>query len=171
MGSKTRYTVRYRRRREGRTDFKKRLELLKGGKDRLVIRRTNTQLIMQIIRYNPTGDKVLLTTKSSELKKKGWKYSCKSLPAAYLAGLLLAKNAAAHNVKEAVLDLGLQSPWHGTRLFSALKGVVDGGIKIPVNEKAFPSNDRLSGKHIAAYLEKSKNITADFEKLKQELSR
>ena len=72
MKSTTKFTVRYRRKREGRTNYKKRLELLKGKKERLVIRRTNTQIIMQIVNYSENGDKVLLTVNSGELQKKGW---------------------------------------------------------------------------------------------------
>lgn len=170
MATKTRYSVRYRRRREGKTDFKKRLELLKGKKDRLIIRRTNTQIILQVARYDSKGDKVLFTTNSSELKKKGWKYSCKNLPAAYLAGLLLAKNAKEHKVNDVILDLGLQSPLHGNKLYSALKGVIDGGLKVPFDKKVFPSDERVGGQHVAKYVDKFKDITNDFNKLKQELS-
>jgi len=171
MGSATRYTVRKRRRREGKTNFRRRLELLKGRQNRLVIRKTNKQIILQIVKYEPDGDKVLLTTKSAELKKLGWRYSCKSIPAAYLAGMLLAKNAKEHKVTGAVLDLGLQTPIHGNKLFSALKGVIDGGLNVPATDSVFPSEDRITGKHIASYLEKFKNITTDFENIKEKISK
>lgn len=171
MAGKTRYTVRYRRRRDGKTNFKRRLELLKGNKDRLVIRMTNTQIIIQVVRYLPDGDKVLLTSNSSNLKKHGWKYSFKSLPAAYLAGILAAKKAKEHKIKEAILDLGLQTPKHGSKIYAALKGVIDGGLNVPANEKAFPDDKRLSGEHIANHLEKFKGIQGDFNKLKEELSK
>jgi large subunit ribosomal protein L18 len=72
MSSTTKYTVKYRRKREGRTDYKKRLALLKGKTNRLVIRKTNTKIILQIVNYEPEGDKVIITTTSSELKKLGW---------------------------------------------------------------------------------------------------
>ena len=171
MAHTTRYTVRYRRRREGKTNYQKRLELLKGRKERLIIRKSNTQIILQIATYHPDGDKVLVTVKSSELKKKGWKYSTKNIPAAYLAGLMLAKKAKEHNIKEAVLDMGLQTPIHGNKIFAALKGVVDGGLNVPFNESIFPKQERISGQHIANHLDKFKGITADFEKLKSELSK
>jgi len=171
MAGKTRYTVRYRRRREGKTNFKNRLELLKGGKDRLVVRKTNTQILIQIIRYLPDGDKVILTSNSSDLRKHGWKYSFKNLPAAYLAGMLVAKKAKEHKISAVVLDLGLQTPLHGSKLFATLKGAVDGGLKIPANEKAFPKDERVSGNHVSKYLDKYKNIQMDFKKLKEELSK
>ena len=113
------YTVKYRRKREGKTHYKKRLEYLKSGKERLVIRRSNTQITLQIIKYQEDGDKVIATFPSKNLEKLGWKFSKKSLPAAYLAGLQLGKLAGAKGVKSAILDLGLQTPMSG--LFQNLK--------------------------------------------------
>lgn len=156
---KTKYTVPHRRKREGKTNYKKRLELLKGRKDRLVIRKTNTQLIIQIVRYEEDGDKVLLTYQSKSLEKEGWKHSKNNIPASYLAGLAAGKQAQSKKVKEAVLDIGLQSPKKGGRIYSALKGVVDSGLKIPVNEEIFPSEDRLLGKHIKEDLSKDVEST------------
>lgn len=166
---KTTYTVGYRRKREGRTNYKKRLELLKGRKPRLVIRRTNTQLILQIIEYNPDGDKIIITTNSNELKNQGWTHSFKNMPAAYLAGLLTAKKAKEKNVTEAILDLGLQKPHKGSRIYSALHGVIDGGLNVPANEEIFAEEKREQGEHIAKYIEKHKTITQDFQKVAEKL--
>lgn len=169
MSSKTRYTVKYRRKREGRTDYKRRLNLLKGETDRLVIRKTNTKLVLQVVRYEPDGDRVLLTINSSALRKMGWTHSCKNIPAAYLAGLLLAKKAKELKIEKAVLDMGLTSPLRGSKLFSALKGVVDGGLNVPCGESVFPTDERLKGEHIASFLDKHKSISQNFEKLKNEI--
>ena len=169
MKSTTRYTVKYRRKREGKTDYKKRLELLKGKKDRLAIRKTNKQIILQIIRYHEDGDKVLITVHSKELEKKGWKHSNKNTPAAYLAGALLAQKAKEHNIKKAILDLGLQSPLKGSKLYAALKGAIDAGLEIPASKEIFPAEQRIKGEHISSYAEKHKSISADFEKIKNEL--
>ena len=171
MKQTTTRVVRYRRKREGKTNYKKRLELLKGRKNRLVIRKTNTQLILQIIKYETDGDKVLITVQSKELKKHGWNYSTKSLPGAYLAGMLLAKKAKANKITDAILDLGLQLPLRGSRLYAALNGAIDGGLNIPANKEVFPSADRLKGEHIAKHLEKYKNLPVDFEKVKAELKK
>ena len=169
MKSTTTYTVKYRRKRDGRTDYKKRLNLLKSKKDRLIIRKTNTKIILQIASYNPDGDKVVLSVDSLALKKMGWNYSCKNIPAAYLSGLLLAKRAKEKKIKGAILDLGLKSPLKGSKLFSALKGVIDGGLNVPVGEGIFPSEERIKGGHVSAYLSKFKSISDDFEKLKNKL--
>ena len=169
MKSTTTYTVKYRRKREGRTDYKSRLNLLKGKTDRLVIRHTNTKMVLQIVRYDSDGDKVLLTVNSSELKKMGWSHSCKNIPAAYLSGLLLAKRAKEKKVSKAILDLGLKSPLKGSKVFSALKGVIDGGLNVPASEEVFPSEERIKGEHVASYLDKHKSIVDDFEKLKNKI--
>lgn len=169
MSSKTRYTVKYRRKREGKTDYKRRLNLLKGEIDRLVVRKTNTKIILQVVRYDVDGDKVLLTTNSSSLRKMGWTHSCKNIPAAYLAGLLLAKKARELKLEKAILDMGLTSPLKGSKLFAALKGAVDGGLAVPSSDEIFPSDERLKGEHIASFLDKHKSISQDFEKLKNEI--
>jgi large subunit ribosomal protein L18 len=165
----TKYTVKHRRKREGKTNYKKRLQLLKGRKDRLIVRKTNTQITLQIARYEPEGDKVLLTIQSKELKKKGWTHSCKNTSAAYLAGYLTAKKALSKGIKEAVLDMGLQTPISGNKIYAALKGAIDGGLNINANEEIFPTEARLKGEHIANHNQKSKNIAADFEKIKATL--
>ena len=164
---KTTYTVKYKRKRENKTNYKKRLNLLKSKQDILIIRKTNTQIITQIARYNKEGDKIMITTKSSELKKLGWTHSLKNTPAAYLTGLLIAKKAKQHKITNAILDLGLQTSLKGTKAYATLKGATDAGLKIPQNEEAYPKDNRIQGEHISKHLEKHKTITKDFEKIKE----
>ena len=76
--------IQYRRKREGRTDYKKRLKMLISGIPRLVVRRTNKNIIVQVVDYSADGDKVIVTTNSSELSKLGWKHATGNIPAAYL---------------------------------------------------------------------------------------
>jgi len=147
----------YRRKREGRTNYKKRLLLLQSKKPRLIIRKTNKQIILQIAEYSPGGDKILCGISSAFLRKIGWKYSCNSLPACYLAGLALGKKAAAKGIKEAIVDVGLQTPVAGSRIYAAVKGVIDAGMKVPASEEVFPSEDRLSGKNITAFFASNKD--------------
>ena len=163
MAKNCTYTVGYRRKREGRTNYKKRLNLLKGNIPRLVIRKTNTEITIQITKYFEDGDKVIATFVSKKLDSFGWKYSKKSIPASYLAGLALGKLSLEKGIKEAVLDLGLQSALKGSKLYAVLKGVVDAGVKIPVDESVFPSEDRLNGTHIT----KMTSIEASFTKYKK----
>ncbi|MFH0870813.1 MAG: 50S ribosomal protein L18 [archaeon] len=154
---RSRLTVQYRRKREGRTNYKKRLIYLKSKTPRLVVRRTNKQLLLQIVEYLPDGDKIICGVNSSSLKKLGWQYSCNNMPACYLAGLLLGKKAKAKHVKEAILDAGLQTHVPGSRIYAAVKGAVDSGIMIPVSPEVFPSKERLSGVHIASYYSSNKS--------------
>jgi large subunit ribosomal protein L18 len=149
----------FRRKREGRTNYKKRLALLKSNMRRIIIRKTNRQMIIQIAEYSVQGDKIICGVKSNSLIKLGWKYSCKNLPACYLAGLLLGKKAIAKKVKEAVLDIGLQTPVVGSKVYAALKGAIDAGMSIPASEEVFPPVDRLSGKSIVAFFSINKSET------------
>ena len=162
--STTRRTVPYRRKREGKTNYKKRLEYLKSKQLRLVIRKTNKHMILQIVQYHPDGDKVLLGVSSKKLETHGWKHSEKNTPACYLIGLIFAKAAKQHKVKKAILDLGLQTPIKGSRLYAALKGVIDGGIEIPASDTVFPTEERINGQHL-----QNKDVTKDFEKIKTTL--
>jgi len=143
---KTIKTIYYRRKREQKTDYKKRLALLKSGKDRLVVRIKSNQVISQIIRFEPNGDKVLVASKSRELKKLGSKLKGNNLPSCYLVGLNLGKKAKAAKVDDLILDTGLRKPSAGGRLYAVLKGVLEAGIKIPHTPDVLPSDDRVSGK-------------------------
>ncbi len=140
----------YRRKREGRTNYKKRLALLKSGRPRLVIRKSNRYVQLQLVRYHADGDRILVTVTSKALAKLGWTGSAKSIPAAYLTGILCAKEAKAHGVADAIVDLGFQKHRAGTRLCAAIKGAIDGGLAIPASEEIFPSGDRINGVHTKA---------------------
>lgn len=155
--------IQYHRKKQGRTNYKKRLSLLKSRKNRLVIRKTNKYIIAQIVAYEPAGDKVLVGVNSKSLKKIGWNNSGKNLPGCYLTGLLLGSAAKEKKISEVVLDLGLQTPINKSRLYAVLKGVVDAGIKVPHGEEIFPEENRLTGKHI------SEKISKDFEATKAKI--
>lgn len=157
-------TIPYRRKRTGQTNYKKRLALLKSGKPRLVIRKSNKNIMLQVVSYEPDGDKILVTITSKILEKEGWTHSKKSIPAAYLAGLLLGKTAKEKGVKEVVADLGMQKFLNGSKLTAAIKGVIDSGLILPAGE-IFPPEDRLSGKHI------SDKVAKDFETVKAKLTK
>ena len=75
-------------------------------------------------------------------------------PTAYLTGLLAGTKAKKAGITMAVLDIGLKTPVHGAKIFAALKGAIDAEINIPADEKAFPKQERLSGKHIEEFASK-----------------
>lgn len=140
--------LKYRRKREGRTNYKKRLKLLVSGALRLVIRKTNKNIIVQIVSYDDKGDKVIVTVTSKELKEYGWNHSTGNIPSAYLTGLLVAKKSLSKGINSAIIDIGLQTPSKGSRLFAVVKGAIDGGLDINCSEDAFPNEERLKGMHI-----------------------
>jgi len=140
--------VKHRRRREGKTNYRVRYGLLKSGQDRLVIRKSSKNIIVQIIRYEEKGDKILVSVNSKQLVKFGWKAGLGNVPASYLTGFLLG-NKAKGKVDGVVLDIGNQVSVKGARLYAALKGVIDAGIDVPHSKEILPSQDRIEGKHIA----------------------
>ena len=141
-------SVQYARKRKNLTDYRKRLKLVMSGKERLVIRKTSGQIIVQLTKFLEKGDNVLVTCRSSQLKKQGWDLGTKNIPAAYLTGLLAGKLALSKGAKEAVLDTGTSKPESRGRIYAALKGVIDAGIRIPASDSIFPAEDRLAGKHL-----------------------
>lgn len=169
MVQKTTYRMPYRRRRELKTDYKQRIALLKSGKPRLVVRKTNKYIIAQIVVSKEAQDYTVIGITSKILQKYGWKYSFKNLPACYLTGLIIGKLALKNGINEAVLDIGLNRVTKGNRIFTVLKGAVDAGLKIPHSKEILPSEDRIKGLHIANYLEKFKNLPNDFEEIKEKI--
>ena len=145
---KSRYLMQFRRRREKKTDYKKRLALLKSEKTRLIIRKSLSNITVQFVEFKPEGDKTIACAFSTELKKLGMKQTGNT-PAAYLTGLLAGKKAKEKKIGEAILDLGLQTSTKGSRIYAALKGVLDSGINVPHSEEILPSEDRICGKHIS----------------------
>lgn len=148
MAHGPRYAVPFRRRREGKTDYRKRLRHVKSGLPRLVVRRTLTKTIVQVTEFHPDGDRILAQATSPELAKMGWTASASSLPAAYLTGLLAAKRATASGVETVILDGGLGKPTIGGKVYGALQGAVDGGLEIPHGEDVLPSEERMRGEHL-----------------------
>ncbi|RLJ06256.1 MAG: 50S ribosomal protein L18 [Candidatus Aenigmatarchaeota archaeon] len=160
--------VPHRRRRQGRTDYRKRLRLLKSGKPRLVVRRFLNSVQCQVISYEKTGDKTIASASSLDLKKAGWKAHAGNIPAAYLVGFLCGLRAKKSKIKECVLDTGLFTSTQGSSLYAALKGALDAGLNIPHSEDILPSPDRISGKHIASFADTLKKEKP--EKYKKQFS-
>lgn len=93
-----RYQVKFRRRREGKTDYRARKRLVAQDKNkynapkyRLVVRITNRYVIAQITYATIEGDKTICAANSSELGRYGLKVGLKNYAAAYCTGLLVAR--------------------------------------------------------------------------------
>ena len=175
---RSRFQTKYRRRREGKTDYYARKRLITQAKNkynapkyRLVVRFTNRDIITQIVSSELTGDKVLVSAYSHELKTYGVDHGLTNWAAAYATGLLIARRVLSKlgldeqfaGVEEpdgeftlteaaetddgerrpfkAFLDVGLARTSTGARVFGVLKGASDGGILVPHSENRFPGFD------------------------------
>ena len=158
-----------RRRRENRTDYLNRLNLLKSGKPRVVFRKTNKYLIAQYVESKEAQDKIILTVNSRDLKKHGWpkefEGSLKSIPAAYLTGYLIGKQIKKGKLKEPIVDLGMARTIYKTKVYSFIKGLIDSGLEINCKEEAFPEEDRIQGKNL------KKDFTKTFNEIKSEIDK
>lgn len=151
MAHGSKYKVAFRRRREGKTDYSARFKLVDLDKNRLVVRISNANVIVQIIKIGKDGDETIVSAHTKELQKMGWLGGTKNTSAAYLTAYLCAKKALAKGIDSAVLDIGLKQSVKGSKVFSALKGAVDAGLNVPHGDSVIPGEDRISGEHIAEY--------------------
>jgi large subunit ribosomal protein L18 len=154
------YEPQFKRRRQGKTNYTKRLATVKGKTTRIVVRKTSTQIIAQAIKFNPKGDETVAQATSKELTKMGF-YGTNNTPSAYLTGYLLAKRM---EDKKAILDIGRRSPSHGSIVFATLKGVIDGGVEVPHDQKAFPSEERINGSILQNYAKENADKFSNYEK-------
>ena len=168
----------YKRKLKRRTNYRKRISLLKSGKLRLVIRKSLKNIWAQIIQFNPDGDRVLLSAHSKELEKYGWKVSKRNIPSAYLTGLLLGIKAKQKDIKEIIPDVGLYRSIRGSVIYALLKGAIDAGLNISHSKEIFPTEERIKGKHIVDYYNKNKekftkhnpeNLQKEFEGVKSKI--
>lgn len=133
------YKVPMRRRREGRTNFQKRLGLIKSGSTRMVVRRSNRDITIQFINFHPEGDRTLLTARGQMLKKLFNWPAKRNVWTAYLTGLYAGREAAKAGVKEFILDSGMYTASKGSNVFAALKGAHDAGLSTVYSEEKIPS--------------------------------
>jgi large subunit ribosomal protein L18 len=140
------------RRKQNKTDYLKRLKLLKSGLPRVVFRKTNRYLISQFVESLEARDKIILSVNSKELLKYGWPKdmagSLKSLTASYLTGFLIGKKILLKKLKNPIVDFGMIKVLHKSKVYGFLKGLIDSGIKINCKEEVFPDENRIKGKHL-----------------------
>ena len=163
MARGPRYRRPFRRRAEGKTNYHKRLKLLKSRKSRLVIRASNNHVRVQVVESKLGGDKVLVSAFSKELTSKyDWTPNTGNIPAAYLTGFLAGLRAKKSKIEEAILDLGIF--YHRTRVLAAFKGVLDAGMAIPHREEFFSEDmdEKVKGSHIENYAKLLKKDEPEF---------
>jgi large subunit ribosomal protein L5e len=93
-----RFQVKFKRRREGKTDYRARIRLINQDKNkyntpkyRFVVRFTNKNIIAQITSASIAGDIVLAAAYAHELPRYGLEVGLTNYAAAYCTGLLLAR--------------------------------------------------------------------------------
>jgi len=167
-----RLQMKYRRRKNGKTDYHARRKLVKQDKDkynspkyRLVVRLTNKRFICQIVYSTIQGDRTVCEATSKELEKYEVPVGHTNYAAGYATGLLIARRCLTKmgladdfvGVEEAdaeefhiedegsdrrpfkvFLDVGPIRTIQGSRIFSVLKGAVDGGLHVPHSIRKFP---------------------------------
>jgi large subunit ribosomal protein L18 len=152
-----------RRRLESKTDYGKRLKLLKSETPRIVFRKTNRYIIAQYIISKEAQDKIEIGITSKDLMKYGWpkefEGSLKSITASYLTGFLIGKEVKKKKLEKPIIDLGMVRVISKNKAFAFMKGLSDAGIEINCPEENFPEEERLSGK----------NMKKDFSKTFKEI--
>lgn len=154
-----------RRRREAKTDYLARKNMLKSEKPRVVFRKTNKYIIGQYVLSKEAKDEVKIGITSKILLKYGWpeanQGSLKSIPASYLIGYFIGKKIQKEKLENPIIDLGMIRTVHKTRAFSFIKGLVDSGLDLKTDEKTFPEEERISGENIKSKI--------DIEKIKSKI--
>lgn len=168
MAKNRKYVVGFKRKIKSKTNYRKRLGLLKSREIRLVIRKSLNSVLVQFVKCEPKGDKTLVSAHSNELKKFNWNAHLGNTPSAYLTGVLAGKKAVQYNIKKAILDAGINKPITKSIIYSALKGVVDAGVNVPHNQEALPNKERIEGAAIEKYAKLLKE--KDPEKYKKQFS-
>jgi large subunit ribosomal protein L18 len=155
MAKSASFRVKFKRRREGLTDYYLRTKLLRSGLSRVVVRGSNKHVRVMVVSSKPFGDITLASAFSQELGKFGWPFSLNNTPAAYLTAYLAGLRCLKKSVSEGILDIGLHKPVKGGRVYAACKGLLDAGFKVRVNESMLPEESRIRGEHIVNYFKAS----------------
>lgn len=156
-----------RRRKENRTDYRKRMGLLKGHAPRAVFRKSNRYIIAEYVTSREAQDAVVFGTTSRILLKHGWpedmKGSLKSIPASYLTGFYFGKKILEKKLRIPILDLGMMRNVNKSRAFAFIKGLVDSGIKVKHKAESFPDEERIKGKKL------KRDFSVIFAKVKKQI--
>jgi large subunit ribosomal protein L5e len=111
-----RFQTKFKRRREGRTDYFARKRLVIQDKDkyntpkyRLVARITSNRVIAQVIYSTLQGDRVFCAADSTEFRKWGLNAGLSNYASAYATGLLLARRL--------LQKVGLDASYEGNKKY------------------------------------------------------
>jgi large subunit ribosomal protein L18 len=157
------------RRIKNKTDYLKRLNLLKGKTPRIVFRKTNKYILSQYVRSTAAQDSIEIEVSSKRLLTKGWpkefEGSLKSIPASYLTGYLMGTLIKKEKKENPIVDFGMIRILHKTKGFAFLKGLKDAGIEIECDKEFFPEEDRIKGKNL------KKDFSKHFQEVKSKIEK
>jgi len=158
-----------RRRIESKTDYGKRLKLLKSETPRIAFRKTNRYIIAQYITSKEAQDKIEIGMTSKDLMKHGWpkefEGSLKSITASYLTGYLLGKEVSKKKLETPIIDLGMIRVISKNKAFAFMKGLADAGVEVNCPEENYPEEERISGKNM------KKDFSKTFKEIKSNLDK
>lgn len=165
MARGPKYRISFRRRREGKTNYHRRLKLIISRRKRLVIRCSNKHTTVQVVEALVQGDKILSQSHSSQLEKQfAWVHNTGNMPSAYLSGYLCGLRAKKAKIQDIILDIGIIV--HNERIKSAFRGFLDAGMEVPHDDKWFPKKigERVNGSHIETYAKLLKKKPTQYKK-------
>jgi large subunit ribosomal protein L18 len=156
-----------RRRKENKTDYRIRMDILKGETPRIIFRKSDRYIISQYITSENAQDKIIFGLTSKILLKHGWpedmKGSLKSIPASYLTGFVTGKKIINKKLEIPIVDFGMIRSVNKNRAFAFIKGLSDSGVKIKFKAETFPDEDRILGKKL------KRDFSVIFEKIKRKI--
>lgn len=155
--------VPFRREREGRTDYRYRIDLLRSGKPRLIARISLRHIRAQVATPASEGDKIFASAYSKELSNFGWKGYTANTSAAYLVGLLCGYRAKQEGIGEGILDINRHVSSPEAKVFAVLKGALEAGLMVPHDEDVLPSDARCRGEHISNYAQELKSNEEEYQ--------
>ncbi len=155
------FTLGLKRRREGRTDYRRRSRYLVSGIPRIVVRESNAHYFAHVALPSDRGDITIVSAHSRELARDyGWKGHGSNATSGYLTGYLCGKRASKAGIEKAILDAGRRIPRAGTDIYAVVKGAIDGGLQIPCDEGCFPKMEKIKGQEVAKALEDDASVAS-----------
>lgn len=157
------------RRSRNKTDYSKRLKLLKSEIPRVVFRKTNRYIIAQYVESEEAQDSIKMGISSKKLISKGWpknmEGSLKSIPASYLTGYLFGIEIKKKKLANPIVDMGMIKAIHKNKAYAFLKGLKDSGIGIKCDESLFPEEEKIIGKNL------KNNLSKEFKEIKKNIEK
>ena len=105
----------------------------------------------QLVTWAAEGDLVEVNVTGNDLVKKySWpdNMSKKSVPASYLVGYALGKGCCCCRLRRCSSRYRTCRQHPGGRVYAALKGMSDAGLKFHTAKRFYPDEDRVNGAHI-----------------------